>query len=55
MVGVALVVLTYAYLRKGEAHDYRTAPGADPLHREFSTEPDGRSSPEPEGARTVRR
>ena len=36
LMGAGLAVLTYGYLRKGEAHDYRgeaPASGADPLHR----------------------
>jgi glycerol uptake facilitator-like aquaporin len=36
LLGAALAVLTYGYLRKGEAHDYRVqspAASADSLHR----------------------
>ena len=58
LLGAALAVGTYGYLRKGEAHDYRTqssAPGADPLHGQLGTESDGRSDPEQQGSRTVYR
>jgi aquaporin Z len=58
LLGSALGVLTYGYLRKGEAHDYRhkSAPArADPLHRQLRPESDGRGGVEPEGAGAVRR
>ena len=52
LLGAALGVVTYGYLRKGEAHDYRGEPAparADPLHRQLGPEPDGRSRTQPEG------
>ena len=58
LLGASLAVLTYGYLRQGEAHDYRGEPavtGADPVHRQLGTQPDGRSSPEPEGSRALHR
>jgi MIP family channel proteins len=58
LLGASLAVVTYGYLRKGEAHDYRRQPppsGADPLHRQLGAEPDGRGRPESEGSGTLRR
>ena len=57
-LGASLAVGTYGYLRKGEAHDYRSpgaAPSADSLHRQLGAEPDGGSTSEPEGRRTLHR
>ena len=56
--GGRVAVLTYGYLRKGEAHDYRgepTASRADSVHRQLGPEPDGRGHPEPEGTGALRR
>lgn len=58
LVGAGLAVLTYGYLRQGEAHDYRGEPPAtraDPLHRQLGTESDGGGPTEYEGARPFRR
>jgi aquaporin Z len=58
LLGAALAVLTYGYLRKGDAHDYRREPSAsraDPVHRQLGAKPDGRGHPESEGARAIRR
>jgi aquaporin Z len=58
LLGAGLGVVTYGYLRKGEAHDYRVQPSAasaGPLHRQLGAEPDGRSHPEPERARPLHR
>jgi len=58
LLGAALAVLTYGYLRKGEAHDYRgepTASRADPVHRQLGAEPDDRSRPESEGSGALHR
>jgi MIP family channel proteins len=58
LVGACLAVLTYGYLRKGEAHDYRSEPSASragPVHRQLGAESDGRGDPEPEGARAFHR
>jgi glycerol uptake facilitator-like aquaporin len=58
LLGSGLGVLIYGYLRKGEAHDYRSEPSlarTDPLHRQLGPEPDGRGGAEPERTRPVRR
>jgi aquaporin Z len=57
LLGAALAVLTYGYLRKGEAHDYRGTPPAraDPLHGQLRPQSDGGGRPEPEGQGTLRR
>jgi aquaporin Z len=58
MLGAGLAVATYAYLRKGEAHDYRVEPAdanSVPLHRQLGPEPDGGGRAESEGARTFDR
>jgi MIP family channel proteins len=58
LLGSGLAVVVYGYLRKGEAHDYRSEPSsarADSLHRQLGAEPDGRGGSEPERARAVRR
>lgn len=58
LLGAGLAVITYGYLRKGEAHDYRSEPsvaGADPVHWQLGTEPDGGGDLESEGARSLRR
>lgn len=58
LLGAGLAVVTYGYLRKGEAHDYRgeaTAARPDPLHRQLGAESDGGSSPEHEGSGAVHR
>jgi MIP family channel proteins len=58
LLGASLAVLTYGYLRQGEAHDYRGEPSAsraDSVHRQLGAEPDGRGRPEPEGKRPLHR
>ena len=58
LLGSGLGVLTYGYLRKGEAHDYRSEPSAaraGSLHRQFGPEPDGRGGAEPEREGAIRR
>lgn len=58
LLGSTMGVLIYGYLRKGEAHDYRSQPsvaGTDSLHGQLGPEPDGRGGAEPERARSVRR
>ena len=52
LLGAALAVVTYSYLRKGEAHDYRgeaAAARSDSLYRKFGAQPDSGGSPESEG------
>lgn len=52
LLGAALAVATYSYLRKGEAHDYRgeaAASRSDPLYRKFGAEPDGGGGLKSEG------
>jgi MIP family channel proteins len=58
LLGAGLAVLTYGYLRKGEAHDYRGEPAASsagPMHRQLGSEPDGRGHTEQEGPRAFHR
>jgi len=58
LLGAVLAVGTYAYLRKGEAHDHRIEPsaeGARPVHRELGTQQDGRSDTEPQRTRAFDR
>jgi MIP family channel proteins len=58
LLGASLAVLTYGYLRKGEAHDYRGEPAAsraDPVHGQLGAEPDGRGRTEQEGSRALHR
>jgi aquaporin Z len=58
LLGSGLAVVTYSYLRKGEAHDYRGEPsaaGSDPLHRQLSAEPDGRGDLESKRPRQIHR
>ena len=58
LLGAALAVVTYSYLRRGDAHDYRreaAASGADPVYRKLGAEPDGRGGPQSEGTRALHR
>ena len=58
LLGAALAVITYSYLRKVEAHDYRGKAAAsrfDPLYRKLGAEPDSGGSPESEGTGAVHR
>jgi MIP family channel proteins len=58
LLGAGLGVFTYGYLRKGEAHDYHREPSparADSVYRQLGPEPDGRSHPQPQGTRPIRR
>lgn len=58
LLGASLAVVTYGYLRKGEAHDYRiqhAARRADPVHGEFGPEPDGRGDPQSKRAGPLHR
>lgn len=54
LIGMALAVPTYEYLRRGTSHDHRIAAASAsrpvPLHRELRAEPDGRGPDEPQGA-----
>ena len=57
LLGMALAVPTYDYIRRGFSHDHRhvqsTAPRPLSVHGEFRPEPDGRGAPEPQGARAI--
>ena len=57
LIGMALAVPAYNYLRRGSSHDLRTparpASHPVPLHRELGPQPDGRGALEPEGARAL--
>jgi MIP family channel proteins len=58
LLGASVAVVTYGYLRKGEAHDYRiqgAAPSADSLHRQLGSEPNGGGDSEQEGTRALHR
>lgn len=57
MIGMAVAVPTYDYVRRGLSHDHRitTASVSRPLsvHGELGAESDGGGAPEPEGARAL--
>lgn len=58
LIGMAVAVPTYDYLRRGTSHDHRVAAAPAsrpvPVHGELRPEPDGRGADEPQGAGAVR-